>query len=102
MPKNHPFPTFETKRDSSPARRDRNDNQRYFARTDPARTDDRDDFIRAKKCASRARHHFFPVGTFCLSSSNQFSTTLICVGAACACSTGLSIKNRWPSGDTAY
>jgi hypothetical protein len=44
--------------------------------------------------------HFFPVGTFCLNSSNQFSTTLICVGAACACSLGLSIRNRWPSGDT--
>src|ERR1700731_1923201 len=60
----------------------------------------RDDFIRAETCASSESHHFFPVGTFCFSSSNQFSTTLICVGAACVCSLGLSIRKRWPSGDT--
>ncbi len=36
--------------------------------------------------------HFVPAG--------QFSTTLICVGAACACAAGLSIRKRWPSGDT--
>ncbi len=78
----------------------RNDNERYFSRADPACTDEREDFIRAKKGASRARHHFFPVGTFCFNSSNQFSTTLICVGAACPDSLGLSIRKRWPSGDT--
>jgi len=44
--------------------------------------------------------HFVPVGTRRFSSSVQFSTTLICVGAACSCSTGLIIRNRWPSGDT--
>jgi hypothetical protein len=46
------------------------------------------------------RTYFFPVGTFCFSSSNQFRTTLICVGAACDSSTGFSIRNRWPSGET--
>jgi hypothetical protein len=35
-----------------------------------ARTDLRSDFIRAEFCAYRECHHFFPVGTFCLSSSN--------------------------------
>ena len=60
----------------------------------------REDFVGAELCASGERHHFFPVGTFCFNSSNQFSTTLICVGAACACSLGLSIRKRWPSGDT--
>ena len=44
--------------------------------------------------------HFAPVGTRRFNSSNQFSTTLICVGAASACSLGLSIRKRWPSGDT--
>jgi len=44
--------------------------------------------------------HYFPVGTFCFNSSNQLSTMLICVNAACPCSMGLSIKNRWPSGET--
>ncbi len=44
--------------------------------------------------------HFVPVGTRRFNSSNQFSTTLICVGAACAESLGLSIRKRWPSGDT--
>jgi hypothetical protein len=43
--------------------------------------------------------YFFPEGTFCFNSSNQFCTTTICV-AACACSVGLSIRNRWPSADT--
>ena len=65
-----------------------------------ARANLRDDFVGAEICASSERHHFFPVGTFCFNSSNQFSTTLICVGAACACSLGLSIRKRWPSGDT--
>jgi hypothetical protein len=50
--------------------------------------------------ASRYRHYFLPTGTFCFNSSNQFSTTLICVGAASDCSTGLSIRKRWPSGET--
>jgi hypothetical protein len=40
------------------------------------------------------------LGTRRLSSSNQFSTTLFCVGAAASCSLGLSIRNRWPSGET--
>src|SRR6266568_8387892 len=44
--------------------------------------------------------HFFAAGTLRFSSSNQFSTTLICVGDAAPCSLGLSIKKRWPSGDT--
>jgi len=57
----------------------------------------REGFIRADFGAS-GQHHFFPTGTFCFSSSNQFSTTLICVRPA-ACSTGLSIRKRWPSGD---
>ena len=78
----------------------RNDNERYFSRADPARTDEREDFIGAGTSASRERPHFFPVGTFWFNSSNQFSTTLICVGAACACSMGLSIRKRWPSGET--
>ena len=56
--------------------------------------------VRPEFCARGERHHFFPVGTFCFSSSNQFSTTLICVGAASADSMGLSIRKRWPSGDT--
>jgi len=44
--------------------------------------------------------HFFSVGTRRFNSSNQLSTTLICVGAATSCSLGLSIKNLWPSGET--
>ena len=36
-------------------------------------------------------HYFFPAGTFCFNSSNQFSTTLIWVDA---CSLALSIKKR--------
>jgi len=44
--------------------------------------------------------HFFSVGTRRFSSSNQFSTTLICVGAEASCWFGLSIKKRWPSGET--
>src|SRR5882762_1916083 len=44
--------------------------------------------------------HFVPVGTRRFNSSNQFSTTLICVGAASADSLALSIRKRWPSGDT--
>ena len=34
--------------------------------------------------------HFFSVGTRRFSSSNQFSTTLICVGAACAAASRVS------------
>ena len=44
--------------------------------------------------------HFAPVGKRRFNSSNQFSTTLICLGAACDYSAGLRIRNRWPSGDT--
>src|SRR5713101_1793300 len=65
-----------------------------------ARADLRDDLVRAETCASAEGHYFLPEGTFCFNSSNQFSTTLICVGAAGACSLGLSIRKRWPSGDT--
>ena len=57
------------------------------------------DFVGTETGAS-SQHHFFPVGTFCFNSSNQFSTTLICVGGASVCSVGLSIRNRWPSADT--
>jgi hypothetical protein len=42
----------------------------------------------------------FPGGTFCFNSSNQFSTILFCVGAACACSLDLIIRKRWPSDET--
>jgi hypothetical protein len=55
------------------------------------------DFFRAPLQAGFVH---FSGGTFCFSSSNQFSTTLICVAAVCACSAGLSIKNRWPFGET--
>src|SRR5215470_5851866 len=58
----------------------------------------REEFVRAETCAGADGHYFFPVGTFCFNSSNQFSTTLICV-SDCACSAGLSIRNRWPSGE---
>src|ERR1700730_16507386 len=64
----------------------------------PARTNRGKNFVRAESSSRFQAHYFFPVGTFCFSSSNQFSTTLICVGADCACSTGLSIRKRWPSG----
>jgi hypothetical protein len=37
--------------------------------------------------------HFLAVGTFCFNSSNQFSTTLICVGG-CPGSTGCIARNR--------
>ena len=43
------------------------------------------------------RHCF--TGTRRFSSSNQFSTTLICVGAGCS-SLALIIRKRWPSGET--
>src|ERR1700692_3191987 len=65
-----------------------------------ARADLREDFVGGEFCASSESHHFFPGGTFCFNSSNQFSTTLICVGAASADSMGLSIRKRWPSGET--
>src|SRR5579863_8489769 len=64
------------------------------------RTDSGEDFIRPKFSTRDERHYFFTTGTFCFNSSNQFSTTLICVGATRACSVGLSIRNRLPSGDT--
>ncbi len=38
-------------------------------------------------------------GTRCFNSSNQFRTTLICVGAEVS-SGALNIKKRWPSGET--
>jgi hypothetical protein len=37
-----------------------------------ARTNLRTDFIGAETCASADGHCFFPVGTFCFSSSKQF------------------------------
>jgi len=43
----------------------------------------------------------FPVGTRRFSSSNQFCTTMICVSDEGEIrSFALSIKKRWPSGDT--
>src|SRR5262249_10251839 len=48
--------------------------------------------------AAQLRDHF--TGTRCFSSSNQFSTTLICVGANSSCSLALIIRKRCPSGDT--
>ena len=36
-------------------------------------------------------------GTLRFNSSNQFSTTLICVGAAASGPAALTITNRWPS-----
>src|SRR5467141_4919408 len=44
--------------------------------------------------------YFAPAGTRRFNSSNQFSTTLICVGVVSADSLALSIRKRWPSGDT--
>jgi hypothetical protein len=38
--------------------------------------------------------HFFPAGTRRFDSSNRFSTTLICVGAAASGSLGLSIRSE--------
>src|SRR6266404_2498739 len=61
--------------------------------THPARADRGENFIWAESSSGRHAHYFFPVGTFCFNSSNQFSTTLICVGAASADSLGLSIRN---------
>lgn len=60
----------------------------------------RKQFVAAETCHGAKGHYFFPVGTFCFNSSNQFNTTLICVGAVSADSLGLSIKKRLPSGDT--
>ena len=37
--------------------------------------------------------HFLAEGTFCFNSSNQFSTTMICVGG-CPGSTGCIARNR--------
>ena len=74
MPRNLSSPTFEPKRNSSFVR---NDNQRYFPRADPARTDDRNDFVRTESGSGVHAHYFLLAGTFCFNSSNQFSTTLI-------------------------
>jgi hypothetical protein len=41
-----------------------------------------------------------PRRDFCFSSLNQFSTTLICAGAVPCVLLGLSIRKRWPSGET--
>src|SRR4029077_13227383 len=73
---------------------------RFVHLSHPAHADLRDDLVRTETCASAEGHYFLPGGTFCFSSSNQFSTTLICVRAASPCSVGFSIRNRWPSGDT--
>jgi hypothetical protein len=66
----------------------------------PAGPDGGEDFGRTESRASRDRHFFSPAGTFCFSSSDQLSTTLICVGAANAGSLGFIIKKRWPSRET--
>jgi hypothetical protein len=49
---------------------------------------------------SKDHRRYFPTGTRRFNSSNQFSTTLICVGAAPTDSLGFSIRKRWPSGET--
>src|ERR1700681_646170 len=59
-------------------------------------------FCRAETCSFAFGHEtvsipHFPTGTRRFNSSNQFSTTLICVGASSACSTNLSMRKRWPS-----
>jgi PQQ-dependent dehydrogenase (s-GDH family) len=41
-----------------------------------------------------------PAPAFCVTSSNQFSTTLRCVTGAASCSAGSSSRNRRPSGAT--
>src|SRR5260370_25319240 len=61
----------------------------------PARTDSGEDFVRSESSSGLHAHYFFPVGTFRFNSSNQFSTTLICVADA-ACALSLIITNRWP------
>src|SRR5579864_4962933 len=56
-----------------------------------------ENFVRSQSSSSFHAHYFFPVGTFCFNSSNQFKTTTICVSAAALDSLGLIIRNRWPS-----
>jgi hypothetical protein len=45
--------------------------------------------VRPELCSRSQTHGFFPGGTRRFSSSNQFSTTLICVGAAASSSLSL-------------
>src|SRR6266849_6030859 len=49
---------------------------------------------------TRAGLLHLPAGTRRFNSSNQLSTTLICVGDVSAESMDLSIRKRWPSGET--
>jgi hypothetical protein len=52
------------------------------------------------RCCCQLRWvQFFTLGTFCFSSSNQLSTTLICV-LNVACSMSFTIRNLWPSRET--
>src|SRR5579863_8089109 len=62
------------------------------------RTDGGENFVWSKFGARDECHYFFPMGTFCFNSSNQFRTTLICVPDFCSVS--LIIRNRCPSGAT--
>src|ERR1700676_2248683 len=60
--------------------------------THPARADWCEDFVRAEMCANREGHFFSP--------AVQLTTTVM--GAEFACWGIMSIRNRWPSADTAY
>jgi len=62
-----------------------------------SRADLREDFVGAEFYGSGERHYLLPAGAFGFKSAVQFSTTLICPGD---CSEALSIRKRWPSGDT--
>ena len=67
---------------------------RFIHLAHPASAKQREHFVGAEFCSGFETH--FPVGTFCFNSSNQFSTTFICVAEE-ACSAPLSIMNRLPS-----
>jgi hypothetical protein len=67
----------------------------HFARA--TRTKLLENFITAEASFLSQSHYFFLTGTFYFNSSIQLSTTLICPGAR---SSALSIKKRWPSGET--
>ena len=56
-----------------------------------ARAQRGDDFIRPQVCSRFQDRCYFPVGTRRFRSSNQFNTTLICVGS---CSLDFIIRKR--------
>jgi len=62
-----------------------------------SRADLLEDFVGAEFYGSGERDYLVPAGAFGFKSAVQFSTTLICPGD---CSEALSIRKRWPSGDT--